>query len=281
MKKMKILLAAAAAVLMTGAGMLHAAAEGSVQDVYDAMRRIGLPETMIRQAQNNYESHPELHDENGMTVNGQYGTYLDWADNIIIMEDTIWRKLAEQYQVPAEKIKEYLAEQPEQTTAPVTTGKNGETVSTVTTTTTARKSDRKFINMTAEEKKQYILSMSEEERVKFLANLTAAERKSILKQLSADDKADLMQDFAEIGKSLGMNVTVDNIGENDISYSVRDGNGDLIDSSSVGTRVDDTGWDLTVPVLGASGMIAFSAGGLVLLSLSGSRRGKRKDDADE
>ena len=281
MKKMKILLAAAAAVLMTGAGMLHAAAEGSVQDVYDAMRRIGLPETMIRQAQNNYESHPELHDENGMTVNGQYGTYLDWADNIIIMEDTIWRKLAEQYQVPAEKIKEYLAEQPEQTTAPVTTGKNGETVSTVTTTTTARKSDRKFINMTAEEKKQYILSMSEEERVKFLANLTAAERKSILKQLSADDKADLMQDFAEIGKSLGMNVTVDNIGENDISYSVRDGNGDLIDSSSVGTRVDDTGWDLTVPVLGASGTMVFSAGGLVLLSRSGSRRGKRKDDADE
>ena len=275
-KHLKFLAAAAAAVCMTCAGVLHASAEGSVEDVYDAMRRIGLPETMVRQAQNNYESHPELHDENGMTINGQYGTYLDWADNVIVMEDLIWRKLAEQYQVPVEKIKEYLAEQPEQTTAPVATAKNGESGST-TTTTTARKSDRKFINMTAEEKKAYIMAMTEEERIKFLADLTPAERKSILKQLSADDKADLMQGFAEVGQSMGMNISVDNISGNDISYSVRDENGNLIDSSSVGTRVDDTGWNLTVPVLGAGVMVLLSVGGLVWMTVSA---GRRKAEAD-
>ena len=275
-KHLKYLAAAAAAVCMAFAGLLHASAEGSVQDVYDAMRRIGLPETMVRQAQNNYESHPEMHDENGMTINGQYGTYLDWADNVIVMEDLIWRKLAEQYQVPVEKIKEYLAEQPEQTTAPVTTGTNGETGST-TTTTTARKSDKKFINMTAEEKKAYIMAMSEDERVKFLAGLTAAERKSILKQLSADDKADLMKGFAEVGQSMGMNITVDNIDKNDISYSVRDENGNLIDSSSVGTRVDDTGWNLTFPVFGGAGLVLLSVGGLVWMTVSA---GKRKAEAD-
>ncbi|MCR5307057.1 MAG: hypothetical protein K6E36_11205 [Oscillospiraceae bacterium] len=277
MKKLKFFLTAAAAVLMTGTGMLHASAEGSVQDVYNAMRRIGLPESMVQQAKNTYESRPEMHDENGMTINGQYGTYLDWADNIIVMEDTIWKKLAEQYQVPVEKIKEYLADQPKQTTTPAETSGNGSATTTVTTVTTARKSDSKFINMTAEEKKQYLLSMTEEERVRFLANLTNAERKSIIKQLSADDKADLMKDFAEIGKSLGMNITVDNIDKNDISYSVRDENGNLIDSSSVGTRVDDTGWDLTVPVLGSAGLILLSAGGLVLMTV---RAGRRKAEAD-
>lgn len=278
MKTLKLMLAGAAAVLMTGAAMLHAAAEGSVQDVYDAMRQIGLPESMIQQAKNTYESHPEMHDENGMTINGQYGSYLDWADNIYVMEDTIWKKLAEQYQVPVDKIKEYLAEKPGQTEPPATTAAGSGSGSTVTTTaTTARKSDKTFINMTAEEKKAYLLGMTEDERVKFLANLTQSERKSILKQLSADDKADLMKDFAEIGKSLGMNVTVDNIDGNDISYSVRDENGNLIDSSSIGTRVDDTGWDLTVPVLGSAGMILLCAGGLVLLTV---RAGRRKAESD-
>ncbi|MBQ5334540.1 MAG: hypothetical protein J6Z45_01185 [Oscillospiraceae bacterium] len=273
---LKFLAAAAAAVCMTCAAAVSASAEGSVQDVYDAMRRIGLPETMVRQAQNNYESHPEMHDENGMTINGQYGTYLDWAENVIIMEDTIWRKLAEQYQVPVEKIKEFLAEQEAQTTAPVTTAKNGESGST-TTTTTARKSDRKFINMTAEEKKAYILAMSEDERIAFLANLTPAERKSILKQLSADDKADLVKGFAEVGQSMGMNISLDKVDNNDISYSVRDENGNLIDSSSIGTRVDDTGWNLTVPVFGAGGLILLSVGGLVWMTVTA---GKRKAEAD-
>ena len=277
-KKLGMLTAALAAFGTLSCCVLHASAEGSVQDIYDAMRRIGLPETMVQQAANEYAAHPELHDENGITYNGQYASYLDWADNIIFMEDKIWEKLAEQYGVDPSQIKEYLNSQPAQTSvsAAQTDTQSGAQGSseTVTTTVTERKSDTAFIQMTAEEKKAYIMAMPEDERVRFLANLTTAERNSILKQMDIGDKTDIMNEFAKIGEQMGMNITIDKVDGSSVNYSVRDGDGTLIDSSSVGTAVDDTGWDLTVPVLGSAGAILGAAGGLIWLTL---RQGKRKE----
>lgn len=269
--KLRLLLSAAAALGTLSCCALHASAEGSVQDIYDAMRRIGLPETMVQQAANEYAAHPELHDENGITYNGQYASYLDWADQIIFMEDTIWEKLAEQYGVDVSQIKDYVNNPPAQTTAPEQQG--GETV---TTTVTERKSDTAFIQMTADEKKAYIMAMPEDDRAKFLAGLTTAERNSILKQMDISDKTDIMNEFVEIGKQMGMNITVDKVDGSSVNYSVRDGDGNLIDSSSVGTSIDDTGWDLTVPVLTASAAVLGSIGGLCWLTLR--QRRKEQDN---
>lgn len=263
------------ALHMLCGGALPASAEGSIQDVYAAMRKIGMPETMVQQAANYYAAHPDQHDAEGMTIEGQYGTYLDWAENIVFMEKAIWNKVAQQYGVDPDKIREYVAQMETETTAPAEETLPGGST-TATTAEEPKKSDKVFINMTAEEKKAYIMAMPEEERVRFLASLTTAERNSIIKQMSTDDKADLMGQFADIGKSLGMNVTVDQIDGNDISYSVRDGEGNLIDSASIGTQVDDTGWDLTVPFVLSAAAVAGSVGGM--LYLAGRMRKKEEQD---
>ena len=276
-KTVRTLAAAAALTGMLCMGSLTAHAEGSVQDVYAAMRQIGMPEGMINQAKNAYQSHPEMHDANGMTINGQYASYADWADMVIVMEDTIWRKVAEQFGVDVATVREYAKEKYSGKTTKKASSDSEAQQQTTTEAEKERPSDMKFIKMTAEEKKAYIQSMPEDERAKFLAGLTTAERNSILKQMSTDDKADIMSQFADIGKQMGMNVTVDKIDGNDISYSVRDADGTLIDSSSIGTRTDDTGWDLTVPVLISLTAVLLSAGGLVWMSRSMTKREEQRD----
>ena len=62
-----------------------------------------------------------------------------------------------------------------------------------------------------------------------------------------------------------------------IDYSVRNSSGTLIDVSSVGTSVDDTGWDTTLPVLGGSGMILAAVGGLTLMT----RKSRREEAGEE
>ena len=90
-------------------------------------------------------------------------------------------------------------------------------------------------------------------------------------------QANVMQGFINAGEQLGMHVTVDDIGgANGISYSVRNSDGTLIDSSTIGAGVDDTGWNLTVPFLAAAGAVVLSAGGIVWLAL----RSRKENDAN-
>ena len=62
-----------------------------------------------------------------------------------------------------------------------------------------------------------------------------------------------------------MHISVDQLDGNGINYSVRSSDGTLIDVSNVGTTVDDTGWNTTVPVLAGSAMILGAVGGLMML----------------
>ena len=62
---------------------------------------------------------------------------------------------------------------------------------------------------------------------------------------------------------MGMNITVDDA-EN-YRFSVRDGEGRLIDTAGFGLTVDATGWDTTVPVLTGAAMVLTALGGLLLI----------------
>ena len=103
--------------------------------------------------------------------------------------------------------------------------------------------------MTLEEKKAYINSLPKEERARFLVELSVHERNSIIKQMDPQSQADLASGFIDLGKDLGMNISVDKLGADGIDYSVRNEEGTLIAASTVGVSIDDTGWDTTVPVL--------------------------------
>lgn len=258
--------AAAAAVLMAP----QASASGSVEDIYNAMRGIGLPESMIQEARNQFAA--TEHDADGMTVEGRYFTYDVWADMVYIYEDDIWEKVGEEFGVSGSEIKEQ-----KQTNAPPSESGGTTTTTTVQTTQPSIVTQKPFTSMTLDEKKAYVASLPENERAAFLSGLSNSERNSIIKQMSTDKKAELVQGFADLGEQLGMHITVDQIDGNNISFSVRDGEGTLIDSTGVGTVVDDTGWNTAVPVLLSSAAILSAAGGFVWLSL----RGRKERQAAE
>lgn len=263
-------IAAAAAVLLCGAALPFSVSASSVEDVYAAMRRIGLPESMIQEAKIQYQN--TEHDENGMSVNGNYFTYDVWADMVEIYEDDIWNAVGAQFGISGEDIKNATTDTTPQQTAPA------ETTSTTTvaeTPTEPVQTEKAFINMTLEEKQAYVASLPESERAAFLANLSTSERNSIIKQMDMDSQATIANGFIELGKELGMNITVGKFDGDGISYSVRNSEGTLIDVSSVGTTVDDTGWDTTIPVLGSSAMILSAVGGLTLFT-----RKQRKEEQE-
>ena len=279
-------LSAAAAL----AGSVTAHAEGSVEDVYDAMRRIGLPESMIQEAKNQFQT--TQHDEEGMTINETYYPYDVWADMVELYEDDIWNEVGRQFGVSGEEIREEKrrqeAERPAETVSAqpeATAPADPNTPPAVTTQTTAAPSpvtvsvqtQIPFINMTMEEKRDYIGSLPEAERAPFIASLTTAERNSIIKQMDTSSQANIANGFIGLGEQLGMHISVDRIGSGGIDYSVRNSSGTLIDVSSVGTSVDDTGWDTTLPVLGGSGMILAAVGGLTLMT----RKSRREEAGEE
>lgn len=284
-RKLKRLTAAAASVgaamMLSAAGMLHVSAEGSVEDVYEAMRRIGM-DFMIPNAKSQYQNTP--HDANGMTINGHYYTYDVWVDMIEIYEDDIWDEVAKEFGMTGEELKKSKQTTPSPATTTTGNGSGG-TVTTTTTATTAKVTNaagKTFIQMTLEEKKAYVASLPPEERAAFIANLSNAERNSILKQMDPASQANVMQSFVKAGEDLGLHITVDDIGSgNGISYSVRDSEGKLIDATSIGAGVDDTGWNLTVPVLAAAGTLVVSVTGLVWLAMrSGTKQTKKEHDTD-
>ncbi|MBQ8920764.1 MAG: hypothetical protein IJ060_01205 [Oscillospiraceae bacterium] len=271
---------AGASLLLAAGSTLHAGASGSVEDVYNAMRRIGMPESMVQDAKTQFQN--TSHDAEGMTINNTYYTYDIWADMVEIYQDDIWDEVAKQFDLTGDQLKKSY----ETATVPPTTGTDAQgTGSSATTATTAITTtqpsvttDKPFTSMTLDEKKAYVASLPEEERAAFVAGLSTSERNSIIKQMDPDAQANVMQGFIQAGEQLGMHVSVDSIGGgNGISYSVRNSDGTLIDSASLGGGVDETGWDLTVPVLVSAGAVLLSAGGFVWIALLG--RKHREEDA--
>lgn len=278
-KKLTAGISAAAAVLLCGAAMPFAASAESVEDVYEAMRRIGLPESMVQEAKIQYQN--TEHDDEGMTINETYLTYDVWADMVELYEDDIRNEVGKQFGVSGDAIKE--AAEAERSQQPAETQPASESSAAPAETAPAKtekpavsvEPPKPFVNMTLDEKKDYVASLPEAERAGFIAGLSTSERNSVIKQMSKDSQANIASGFIQLGEQFGMHISVDQLDGSGINYSVRNGDGTLIDVSSVGTTVDDTGWNTTVPVLAGSAMILGAAGGLILLT-----RRQRKEEQD-
>lgn len=125
--------------------------------------------------------------------------------------------------------------------------------------------DSEFISMTIEEKQEYVNSLDADEKIEFIANLSTEARNSIIKQLPTEEKMAIMQKYIDTAGAMGMNVTVDEITDNDISVTVRNHDGIVIDKAEVGIVIDETGISHTKPWLFAGIGILASAGGFAWL----------------
>lgn len=122
-----------------------------------------------------------------------------------------------------------------------------------------------FINMTMDEKIEFVNSLPESERGTFIENLSQEEKNSIIKNFSVEDKTEILSKFADAGSAMGLNFTIDEITDDSVSMSIRNQDGTLVDQSSLGIIVEDTGYDYTVLFTVISGCIVLSSIGIYLM----------------
>lgn len=138
--------------------------------------------------------------------------------------------------------------------------------------TISKEEQTAFINMTLEEKIEYVSNMPPEIRSEYIGTLTTEQRNSIVKQLSVEDKAEILNQFLNVGDALGLNLTVDEMTENNIVISARNQDGQLVDVSTLGISVENTGYSYTMPILVAVGLAVIGVGGIAGLMLSAKKK---------
>ncbi|MCI5817062.1 hypothetical protein [Ruminococcus sp.] len=254
----RILYAAAVAgsvCIAIAAGSLSASAT-TKEDVVAAARAAGFPEVYI-QAGINKLNEDEYTSEDYDSFIAAMKTY----------EEEIWAKINEQFGVTGTTAPEKEnSTTTSTTTAPAQTEQSGGAVTT---------KPKPFINMTLEEKVAYVQSLPESEQAKFLASLSTAEKNSIIKQLSLDDKTDIINKLVETGKTMGFYFSVEDLEDDKLTISARDEEGKLIDVSSMGIVVDDTGISHTGLISGVLTAVAAAGAGLYLI---GRKLGKEQHE---
>ena len=238
-------------------------------EVAQKAREAGWPETLIQTGYNQWASGEFSQEE----LDEAYDSVLDYNEQT---EEFIYNQFGidpdEARQKIAEKEAQVQKETSSETQPASETVQDSETSASETetqaeTSETSQKtdtqfiSDSEFINMNMDEKKAYVNSLSSDEKTEFLSSLSTEARNSIIKQLPTEDKVAIMQKYIDTASTMGMNVTVDELTEKDISVTVRNNDGIVVDKAEVGVVIDETGISHTKPLLFAVIGILFSVGG--------------------
>lgn len=132
----------------------------------------------------------------------------------------------------------------------------GITLETGDGSTFERIPSNEFIGMTYEEKNDYIRSFPPEQQQVILDNLSVEERRNMMKQLPIEQKMEVVDSMAEVGEALGINISVEEISDDNISLSMRNDNGEFVGMVNAGTLVEDTGYDRRGIFAVAGGFVA-------------------------
>lgn len=228
----KKLLVSATALLCMGTCAVSVSAS-TQDDVIEAARRAGFPESLVQQGYNYINGTDYSSDEYDLMI-AAINEYSQKTDeeiaNILEMNGV---------EVPVE----YKTTEK----APAETAQ-----------------ENKPAENTPEEKVNYS-DLSDAEKKEYIENMPQAEKNEIIKNLDTDKKVEIINKLINASEELGMNVTVDNISKDSISYSIRDNEGGLVDISAVGSGlVDETGIDYTMLVLGCLAVVILSCFGFVM-----------------
>lgn len=284
MKRKFTAFAASIAASISIFGNTFSVQAATVDDVASVARSLGVSESVIQQGYNEYYKNPDKY------------TSQDF-DNAIsclyLYEEDLDDMIAQYFGVPNNNNNNSTT-QPATTAPPNQTkpsdasaGNSNDNANNNKTPEGTNSSNNErpikqsdFINMTMQEKIDFVNSLPENERQNFIANLTNEERNSILKQLSADEKISILSNFVDFGNTMGLNFQIDNITDESLAMSVRNKDGDLVDISTVGVSVEDTGYDYRLFVVIAGSAILLSAFGIYIIAkrLSSSEKSEASND---
>ena len=120
-----------------------------------------------------------------------------------------------------------------------------------------RISREEFIAMTYEQKMEYIRSFTPEQQQAIIDNLSPEEYRSLMKQTPADQKLQIVNTLSEAANAMGINITVDEITDDSLTIAMRNDKGELVNVSTAGAKVEDTGYDRRMLFAVAFSLIAF------------------------
>ncbi len=240
----------------------------SPDDVAAKAREAGWPENLIQTGYNQWASGEYTQDQ----LDEAYNSVMDYSEQT---EEFIYNQFgidpeearaAQKNNKPTEAETQAVPESV-QNTETTADAANSQTEPAQTTTVPDSSqsdkyiSDSEFIKMTMEEKQDYVNSLPAEEKTEFITTLSKEARNSIIKQLPTEEKVAIMQKYIDTASTMGMNVTVDELTDKDISVTVRNQEGIIIDKAEVGIVIDETGISHTKPLLTAGIGILLSAAG--------------------
>lgn len=153
----------------------------------------------------------------------------------------------------------------------------GVTLQTADGSTFTRISAKDFIKMSYDEKMNYIRTFTPEQQQIIYDNLTPEERKSMLKQLPVEQKAEYVDSMIKFAETFDINVSVEEISDDNVSLAMRNEEGELIGMANAGTLVEDTGYDRRGIFAVAAGLISFAG----VLTAVAYRFLKRNGDENE
>lgn len=249
---------AAAAAACAVLAFPFAANATTVDDVAAVARHYGYPEETIQEAYNKYYSNPEKYDS-------------DYCDAVIeILHDYGYNLITTGPQ-------RTMSTTTAATTTAVTTVPSGEKPSepskeagTITLTdnngnTFTRISREEFIKLSYEDKMNYIATFTPEQQQIIIDNLSPEEYRSLLKTAPQDKKFEVVDDIVKAADAMGVNLTVNEISDDNISLAMHNEDGELIGIAHAGNSVEDTGYDRSGLLKTAAVLFAVSAAAVAVL----------------
>lgn len=223
----------------------------TIDDVAQVARKLGYPEDTIQQGYNRYYMNPD-----------QYTA------------EDLDKAIAELYASMGIVVTTSSQIQPsETTTTTVVINDNSNASTTVPSNNTGgitlktddgseftRISEEEFIALSYEEKMNYISTFTPEQQQIIIDNLSSEEYKSLLKQLPVDQKVQVADSMISFAETFDLNVSIDEITEDNISLSMRNEEGELVGIANAGIIVEDTGYNRT-------GILALSAGFILIAGI--------------
>lgn len=245
-KKLKILLAAAAAAMCAVFIMPGTASAATAEEAAELARQHGIPDNVIQEAWNRYNKSPEDYSESTIDA---YISCMEEANWVIVSN----QPYEPDKEIPALTTETTSVQQSETTTAAAVQGDPGNGAQTVSTDITltmpdgssfTRISSERFIALSYEDKMSYIGTFTPEQQDVIIKNLSSAEYKSMMKQMPNEKKLEYIDTLTPMLEDLGITATVDELDGNSVSISMKNQDGQLISVSKGGKNlVENTGYD--------------------------------------
>ena len=244
----------ASAALFLGAGIHSLSARAAtVEDVVEVARSYGYSEEMIQQGYNKYYENPELYTSEDFELAIQK---LHEAGHTIVT-------VGPQVPVTTQPSTSQGTTSGTTTTAvsggSVSVPQTGVTITMKDGSTLTRISRKEFIKLSYDEKMNYLRTFTPAQQQAIIDDLSPEEYRSLLKQAPIDTKVNVVDNLSQAMGSMGMKVTINEIGDEKIALDLRNEDGTLIGVANAGITVEDTGYDRSMIIKASAALFAFAS----------------------